>query len=531
MDYLKTQINNFLHYQQTNLFDLKKNLEKIFTATVTKNLKVVTEKTKAAWNFFCGLSTFPAPAVKENIKASSPKSFEKTKQTRSATEGIATEKLQTFFLPDGSISIIRPAKPFENCALQGGGAKGLCLPAFISSLNENMPFLENLKEIAGTSAGSTMAFLLASGLSPEEIDNFLSTINITEQLIGKDISNITLGNGIFSGNNLIRNLHELTIRSVNRYIKELKENHPEKLQKIALESGYASFMERVNSSFDEGITFNDLRLLHILEPKKFKLLHMTGYNTKEQKTVYYNAKTTPDMYCYTACRASIAIPYFFKSVVVNSTDYQDGGLGSNLPLEVFSDRENYNPETTMALVFDKNGKANKIIHNPAKPVEYTEPGLLTKIFYKILGIKQPKTGLRRTSPPSLLTTLVAGPHFAETKENDAEKMHSKGPGVFVVPHHKLKTLSFVASSERINKAKCIAKQAGEEYGNLYSNRASHTIYKTAKEAFDSLSTDEKDALKPLAQKAKTQTPLLKTQKEFYTALTPKPFHEAMTSDV
>lgn len=366
-----------------------------------------------------------------------------------------------------------------------------------------------------------MALLLAAGLSPKEVDVFLSDTNVLGQLIGDDHENIQLGKGIFTANNLTRSLDSLSRNSACQYMTELITNAPEKLSAIAKEVGYESFIEKATNSFPEGLTFNDLRLLNILNPKKFKCLHITGYDTVAEKVVYYNAQNSPDMLCYIACRVSIAIPVLFKSVVIDDVPHSDGGIGSNIPLETFSSRPDYKPETTMVLAFDNAGRSNEILHNPLiKPKPRTMMQKILRVAMKSLGYdfliqgSQP----RRSHFPSALAILIAGKNFPQSKENDAQKLYEKGPGTFVVPHGDLGTASFAAQRKTIEKAKYAAKQAGKNYAALYKDHTYHKVYASTQEAFNSLSEEEKKQLKPLASQNLNRTDLLSSQQEFYRQL-------------
>ncbi len=69
----------------------------------------------------------------------------------------------------------------ENLVLQGGGPKGIAYIGALKKLNE-FGKLENIKNIAGTSAGAITAGMLAIGLSPEEMEKELKDKPLLELL-------------------------------------------------------------------------------------------------------------------------------------------------------------------------------------------------------------------------------------------------------------------------------------------------------------------------------------------------------------
>jgi predicted acylesterase/phospholipase RssA len=374
-------------------------------------------------------------------------------------------RLQVEPMADGSVVLMREAPLIRNLVLQGGGVKGMVYPTFLKTFDAHTGLLRNVNEIAGTSAGAMMAYMLAIGASLEKIERVVSESNIFEQMMGKAEGDITLGHGFLSAGNLMNTLRQLSQEEATIYFNQIKDDQAI-LMNIAFLEGYESFMERGLGGFQRGITFRDLKFLHILNPEKFKLLHVTGFNRQEKETVYFNADTHPEWLCHEAVRVSVAIPVVIQSVVVNGKSMTDGGEGSNVPLEVFSRRPDYNSAETMALVFDRNGKAHHILHAPKNDDDW------------------------RGKQPSRIKQWFLGPHYSENKKSDHDKIYSLGANAIVVPHGNLKTLSLRADRETIEAAKAEAHAAALAYARARKYCAHYESFPSREAAMGALTSEE-----------------------------------------
>jgi NTE family protein len=70
-----------------------------------------------------------------------------------------------------------PAFNFENLAIEGGGAKGVAYVGAVEVLHQ-AGVLQKLKRVAGTSAGSITAGLIALGYTPQELYETLLALNL-----------------------------------------------------------------------------------------------------------------------------------------------------------------------------------------------------------------------------------------------------------------------------------------------------------------------------------------------------------------
>jgi len=440
---------------------------------------------------------------------------------------IAFDNLQipvTFSFKNDEISIKRMPPKIKNLALAGGGPKGLVYADFIGALDKKINLLKNLENISGSSAGSMMAFLLSTGVSIEEIDQYVKSSDLKSQMRGKlNAKSLTEGRGLFSAGNLVEGLKNKSLASVSNYLKDnpLPKNAPEGITKKEWEQ----FENRANQNFGEGITFGDLKVLNKLNPEQFKLLIITGHNIDKQKVEYFDADTQPNMLCHEAVRISMALPYIVKEVKFQGDRYEDGGVGNNMPLNAFDkdrNHENVNPYETIGLSFNVDGKAERLndgIHLIKQTLEQREkfPTMVKKVvgfakstFSKIVhGEMKPlppeeiekhlqERAWQVAAAPSRLKKAFAGKGYVNTIVNDFKReAHFNEHGrIGLVDVGKLGTFSFRASKSTIAAAQKVAEKGGEKFGDQLAPLL-HTkkdYFTDVQEAVDQLSPAELQAL-------------------------------------
>ena len=72
-----------------------------------------------------------------------------------------------------------PSFGFENLAIEGGGAKGVAYGGAVEALHQ-AGVLQKLKRVAGTSAGSITAGLIALGYTPSELHTILMDLDLAK---------------------------------------------------------------------------------------------------------------------------------------------------------------------------------------------------------------------------------------------------------------------------------------------------------------------------------------------------------------
>ena len=187
---------------------------------------------------------------------------------------------------------------YENIIFEGGGIKGAAY-ARIPEILEEFGILKNIKKIAGSSAGSIAALMLALEYSPKMIKEIIQNMDFNKFVDNTYYSvtgfKICTKLGINSGDYL------------TEWIKSL----------IMTKTG------------NKNTTFIELHKLNKLE------LVITGTSMLTRKTEYFSYKTTPNMPIWQAVRISITIPIFFVPIKYNDAFYLDGGILSNFPIWIF----------------------------------------------------------------------------------------------------------------------------------------------------------------------------------------------------
>lgn len=188
----------------------------------------------------------------------------------------------------------------KNLVLAGAQIKGISYIGCLRALAE-LGLLNNLENICGVSSGSIVALCIFLELTFANIEKLVFELVNYDSIksSGKvDISNLIDKYGFETGYNLMR-IIELIIEK---------------------------------KTSNKACTFSQLRKLF---PNK-KLI-IVGTNLTDNSTEFFSIDTTPDMEIRTAIRISISIPFVFTKVEYENSVYVDGGVGSNFPMDFFSD--------------------------------------------------------------------------------------------------------------------------------------------------------------------------------------------------
>lgn len=201
--------------------------------------------------------------------------------------------------------------------MEGGGVRGLAYPGALEVL-EQKGILQNIDNVAGSSAGAIAGLMVALNYNSFEIDSVLQSLKIAEFNDGK----------FFFGK----------IRRIKNEYGMYKGD--------AFEAWLNNLIEFKTGNAD--LTFNDLHLMH-LDNNKFKDLYCTGTNITQQRLEVFSWKTRPNMKLKTAVHISSSIPFYFTPVPIDSLGnevllkdtlagynlYVDGGMLCNYPINMF----------------------------------------------------------------------------------------------------------------------------------------------------------------------------------------------------
>jgi predicted acylesterase/phospholipase RssA len=162
-----------------------------------------------------------------------------------------------------------------------------------------------------------------------------------------------------------------------------------------------------------------------------------------------------------AVRTSISLPLVFQPIkdMVTKDVLEDGGVGSNVPAEVFRGQPQ---EKTLVLGFDNNGRFNDIVSRG-------------KVHQTVGWL------------PILLSGNL---NLQKTSDADAQKLYNAGPNAMDVTHGALNTTSFMASNATIDAAERQAEIRAMETFSLRQHQAVDHVFDSLQDAMKAMTTHE-----------------------------------------
>lgn len=201
---------------------------------------------------------------------------------------------------------------FSYCwgVFEGGGVRG---SAFAGALQAAEEASITFARVAGTSAGSIVAALVAAGADADWIVGRLNEKNFRDFLKPSQPSN-----------RLIRRIPGLGSNAVSRLVFD-----------------HGLYSSEPIADWVEALLVERLKLLHpdISPPVRFKdlaiPLHVVATDLSSCDLKIWSQEETPNDSVALAVRCSCSIPFFFQPVSFGGSLYVDGGVLSNLPAFVF----------------------------------------------------------------------------------------------------------------------------------------------------------------------------------------------------
>lgn len=208
---------------------------------------------------------------------------------------------------------------YSDCigVFQGGGCRAA---AFGGAYDAAFKLGVRFSEVAGTSAGSIVAALLAAGADPAFLLNKLATLNFTALLVKPSRSTFT------SGSKIVSALHSVTgrvkmLHSISGIVR---------LGGLYSSDGIQVWIERCLKELT-GKTNGPVLFSDLVMP-----LHVVASDLSTMKPRVWSTRTTANQSVAHAVRASCTIPLFFQPVEEGSALLVDGGLVSNIPHFLFT---------------------------------------------------------------------------------------------------------------------------------------------------------------------------------------------------
>jgi NTE family protein len=200
--------------------------------------------------------------------------------------------------------------PIRNLVFSGGGVRGVAYVGAIEAL-EAQGVLGGIRRVAGASAGSITAGLLAAGADAAAFGRLFRTLDFPSFLhdrggvIGDPIR-LWREHGLHSGEPLCRWLRD-AIAELTR--TSLGSPQPE-------------------------ITLGELHVA-ALAGKPVRRFMAVGSNLSLQIPEVFSAHQTPTLPLWQAMRASASFPIVFESMTIDGNVFVDGGLTWNYPIDLF----------------------------------------------------------------------------------------------------------------------------------------------------------------------------------------------------
>ena len=217
----------------------------------------------------------------------------------------------------------------EYVAFSGGGAKGAIYSGAYAALKK-ADLLDNVKAVAGSSAGAITAAIVAFGTPAERFEEISKTTNLQDLLGQKGFSA-----GVLQLNKDGKPLYNLLDKTI-------KDNVGDFLQRPDIVNVQDDKdLDRLRERHKSGgkIYFRDLTLLRKYDPTNYKDLVVTAVEKDAGVLTIFSSLDTPDVEVALACRASASIPLVFEPVKINGKKYVDGGYLDNVPTKYFKDNE------------------------------------------------------------------------------------------------------------------------------------------------------------------------------------------------
>lgn len=252
---------------------------------------------------------------------------------------------------------VAQGEKIEFLVFSGGGNKGAGYSGVYQGLKDG-GVLNDIKAVAGSSAGAIIASMIATGVKAEEFVKISKATDFAK-LLGEGMISHTgepmrkmVGETVTSGfkvyldgqSSTLQDLCEKRLTEIESKLKDpgimgqemenLLKMKDRILQYYNDKEVMEDFLVRTTTKEDGEITFKDLAFMNALDPIRFKLLLVTAVKKRTGELIIFNEEGSPDVKIADAVRASAAFPIIFKPFVIDGEEYVDGGYRNNTPLDI-----------------------------------------------------------------------------------------------------------------------------------------------------------------------------------------------------
>jgi predicted acylesterase/phospholipase RssA len=273
---------------------------------------------------------------------------------------------------------------FDSIVLSGGGSNGIViLGALHYYFDIGLLQLKDIKEYAGASIGSVICLLLICGYTPLEL---FKEIQIIQDFFG-----------IKESMNIIQNIKNMGIISINKFVEKIRQLVIKKMGQIY-----------------------SLKKIYEITGKKLYISATDITNIREIKYSY-----TSDISCIDAVKHSCNIPVIFHRIKYKNNYIVDGGITNNYPWDYLSK----NCKNVLGILLcgknsifqDDNflGYSQRIIMTPIKllsEIRYE----LTPSYVKTVKLNCEKMSYININDDQKMASFLKG--YQQTKELDQVKL-------------------------------------------------------------------------------------------------------------
>ncbi len=252
---------------------------------------------------------------------------------------------------------------YSNLVFEGGGVKGIAYTGALQVLQEKN-LLPQIKSVAGTSAGSIVAALLALGYDATGISTLMNDLDFSKLEDGWDPLRIPFTYGLYKGDYFLHWMRRQIAAAPGKNLPET-----------------ATFEDCKNAGCKD---------LHVFA---------TDLNIKDVKEFCFDK--TPTVPVAEAVRASMSIPLFFKAWQFSNNNpdnhiYVDGGVVLNYPLTVFDTGAEPNMQTLGFFLKNMHGVSTSIDLKYDQIVGYIKSLFDTILDSQVIDFDEDSTEMKRS---------------------------------------------------------------------------------------------------------------------------------------